>query len=228
VKVVGFSAGAIGHEGNTDRMVKAILEQSEQDTEFFKLTELDYSACKGCVQLCAKPQLCMIEDDLFSILPKVKEADAVVLGSPARHSSVSATMLSFIDRFWAYRHVSIAIRGKPFVLVLSHLFPWTADGAAADFRKALKTYRVNVIDVVTYCSNSPPCFTCGRHHECRIGGLYRLRGEDGMSLDITPDLFGKWEDHPETVTKIAAAANKLKNLQGGSTVVKGQPHCAKA
>ena len=213
--IMGFSAGAIGHEGNTDRMVKAILEQSGQDAEFFKLTELNYAACKGCVELCAKPQLCMIEDDLFSILPKVKEADAVVLGSPVRHRTVSPTMLSFIDRFWGYRHVSIAIQNKPFILVLSHLFPWSADDAVADFHKALKSYRVNVIDVVTYCSNSPPCYRCGRHSECRIGGLYRLRREEGMSLEITPDLLCKWEDHPETEAKIAAAADKLKNLQGG-------------
>ena len=217
MKVMGFSAGAIGHEGNVDRMVKAILEQSGHETEFVKLSELNYTACKGCVELCAKPQVCMLEDDLSPILRRVKEADAVVLGSPVRFGTVSRTTLSFIDRFWGYRHVSIAIQGKPFILALCHLFPWSIDGAVEDFHKALRTFRVDILDVVTYCSASPPCYACGRHHECRIGGLYRLRGEAGMSLDITPYLFCRWEDHPETVSKIASAADKLKNLKRGKS-----------
>ena len=56
MKVIGFSAGSVGREGNIDRMVKAILEKTGHEVEFIKLTDLDYSGCKGCVQLCAKPQ----------------------------------------------------------------------------------------------------------------------------------------------------------------------------
>ncbi len=54
VKVIGFSAGAGGREGNVDRMVKAVLDGSGHDVEFVKLSELNYSACKGCVQLCVR------------------------------------------------------------------------------------------------------------------------------------------------------------------------------
>ncbi len=212
MKVMGFSAGAIGHEGNIDRMVKAILDKSGHDTEFVKLAGLDYSACKGCVQLCAKPQVCMLKDDLFACYRKIKEADAIVLGSPVRFGTVSRLMLSFIDRFWGYRHVNIAIQDKPFILVLCHLFPWSIDGAMEDFRKALKSFRVDILDMITYLSNSPPCYTCGRHHECRIGGLYRLQGEAGMSLNITPELFCRWEDDPETVSKIEEAVITLQAL----------------
>ena len=82
MNVIGFSSGGAGREGNADRMVKAILEKSGHDTEFVKLTELNYSACKGCVQLCAAPQVCRLEDDLLPYYQKLKEADAVVLGSP--------------------------------------------------------------------------------------------------------------------------------------------------
>ena len=208
--ILGFSAGAVGHESNVDRMVKAILARSGQPSEFVKLTDLNYTACKGCVKLCAGPQVCRLEDDLFPYYPRVKEADAIVLGSPVRHRGVSPTMLSFIDRFWGYRHVSIAIQNKPIILVLCHLYE--VEDAVAEFHKALRTYRVNVIDVITYRTDSPPCYTCGRHQECRIGGLYRMRGEEGMSLKVTPELFCRWEDHPETVVKVEAAAEKLKHL----------------
>ena len=51
MKVIGFSAGSVGREGNVDRMVKAILDKSGHDAEFVKLTDLNFSGCKGCVQL---------------------------------------------------------------------------------------------------------------------------------------------------------------------------------
>jgi len=56
MKVIGFSAGSVGREGNVDRMVKAILDKSGHEAEFVKLTDLNFSGCKGCVQLCAGPR----------------------------------------------------------------------------------------------------------------------------------------------------------------------------
>ena len=38
MKVIGFSAGGVGREGNIDRMVKAILDKSGYEVEFVKLT----------------------------------------------------------------------------------------------------------------------------------------------------------------------------------------------
>ena len=65
MKIIGFSSGVVGRESNVDRMVKAIMEKCGYDFEFVKLNDLNYSACKSCVWLCAEPQLCMLEDDLF-------------------------------------------------------------------------------------------------------------------------------------------------------------------
>ena len=39
---------------------------------------MNYSGCKGCVHLCAKPQVCLLEDDLLPYYQKIKKADAVV------------------------------------------------------------------------------------------------------------------------------------------------------
>lgn len=105
MNVIGFSSGGVGRESNADRMVRAILEKSGHDTEFVKLTELNYSGCKGCVQLCAGPQVCRLEDDLLPYYQKLKEADAVVLGSPIYFGTINATMLAFVERFFGYRHV---------------------------------------------------------------------------------------------------------------------------
>jgi multimeric flavodoxin WrbA len=118
MKVIGFSAGSVGREGNVDRMVKALLEQSGHEAEFVKLTDLSYSGCKGCVQLCAKPQVCRLDDDAEPYYQKVKDADAVVIGTPVYFGAVASMALSFMERFFGYRHVDIPIADKPFVLVV--------------------------------------------------------------------------------------------------------------
>ena len=209
MKVIGFSSGGVGREVNADRMVKAIMDKSGHEAEFVKLTDLNYSGCKGCVQLCARPQVCRLEDDLLPYYQKIKEVDAVVLGGSVYFGNINATALSFIERFFGYRHVSVAISGKPFVLVLSG---GQLGDAADHFQRRMKSFGVKILDVVQYRSGVPPCFSCGRHQECTIGGLYLARGKAAHSMTIKPDFFHRWEDHPETVVAVEAAAAKLGSL----------------
>ena len=210
MKIIGFSAGVVGRDSNVDRIVKAIMDETNGDAEFVKLTDVDYSACKGCVWLCAGPEVCRLEDDLLPYYQKAKEADAVVLGSPIHFGTVSATMSAFISRLWGFRHVHFAIKDKPFVLVLSGIREEQHHASDA-FRRALRPFLVNVVDVVQYSSGIPPCYRCGRHQECRIGGAYHIWGAEARNLAIAPELFRGWEDCPATVAEIGEAAEKLRN-----------------
>ena len=210
MKIIGFSSGAVGRESNVDRMVKAVMEKSGCDSEFVKLNDLTYSACKSCVWRCAEPQLCMLEDDLLPYFQKIKEADAVVLGSPIHMASNNAAMQSFISRLWCFRHVTIPIKNKPVVLTLSGMGNDEFDTSVNDFHRAIMPYQVNIVDTVQYYSRIPPCYSCGRHQECRIGGAYMMWGDKTPALEITPALFRRWEEDPETVEKIEAAAGALK------------------
>lgn len=210
MKVIGFSAGSVGREGNVDRMVKAILDKSGHEVEFVKLTDLNFSGCRGCVQLCAKPQVCNLEDDARPYYEKIKEADAVVIGTPVYFGSMTATASAFMERFFGYRHVDIPIEGKPFVTVVGGAM--MLDAAVEQIHKLLGAFKVNVIDTVTFASGVPCCFKCGRHKECEIGGLYMMRGDAAKELTITKDMFNRWEDNSETVAAIDAAAEKLKNI----------------
>jgi multimeric flavodoxin WrbA len=218
MKIIGFSAGVVGHDSNIDRMVKAIMEKSGYDSEFVKLTDLNYSACKGCVWLCAKPEVCKLEDDLVTYYQKVKEADAIVLGSPVHFRTISATMLAFISRLWGFRHVNFAIKNKPFVLAICGVGS-RRDTAEEDFRKALSPFNVRILDVVKYSSRIPPCYRCGRHQECSIGGAYRIWSDKAHTLTITPELFRRWEDDAEAVAKVATAAEKLRKVVATPTQV---------
>jgi NAD(P)H-dependent FMN reductase len=208
MKIIGFSAGSIGMDSNVDRMVKAIMKETSHETEFIKLTDLNFSACKGCVQLCATPEACQLEDELLPYIQKVKEADAVVLGSPVHFNTISATMVAFISRLWGFRHVNYSLKEKPFVLAVSS--GHEPHSAPDDFKKALKAFRVKILDCVQFCSKIPPCFKCGRHTECRIGGAYHWLGPKARELKIVPELFQKWENCPETSAHIREAGRKLK------------------
>ncbi len=210
MKVIGFSAGSVGREGNIDRMVKAMLEKSGHEVEFVKLSDLTYSGCKGCVQLCAKPQVCKLEDDAQPYYEKIKQADAVVIGTPIYFDTITATVWAFIERFFGYRHVDIPIAGKPFVLVVGGAL--MLDSAVNQLHKMLGAFEVNVIDTVRFLSKVPPCFKCGRHRECEIGGMYMMLGEAAKEVKVTQDMFTRWEDRCEVAAAIDAAADKLKNI----------------
>ena len=210
MKVIGFSAGSVGREGNVDRMVKAVLDKSGHDVEFVKLTDLNFSGCKGCVQLCARPQVCRLEDDMLPYYEKVKEADAVVIGTPVYMDTITSTVWAFIERFFGYRHVDIPIAGKPFVTVVGGAM--ATDSAVEQLHRVLGVYEVNIIDTIKFRSSVPPCFRCGRHKDCEIGGLYMMLGDAAKELTITKEMFTKWEDDSATAAAIDAAAEKLKKI----------------
>lgn len=210
MKVIGFSAGSVGREGNIDRMVKAILEKSGHEVEFVKLADLNYSGCKGCVQLCAKPQVCRLEDDVQPYYEKIRQADAVVIGTPVYFDTITATVWAFIERFFGYRHVDIPIAGKPFVLVVGGAL--TLDSAVDQLHKVLSPFHVNVLETVRYLSKVPPCFKCGRHRECEIGGMYMMLGDAAKDVTVTKEMFTQWEDNCEVAAAVDAAAAKLKNI----------------
>jgi NAD(P)H-dependent FMN reductase len=210
MKVIGFSAGSVGREGNTDRIVKAILEKSGHDVEFVKLTDLNFSGCKGCVQLCARPQVCKLEDDAQPFYEKIMEADAVVIGTPVYIDNITATVRAFIERFYGYRHVEIQIAGKPVVTVVSGAM--MLDSAVEQFHKMLGVFDVDMIDTVIFTSKVPPCFKCGRHKECKIGGAYMMLGDAAKELTITKEMFTRWEDDSTVAAAVDAAAEKLKSI----------------
>ena len=180
MKVIGFSAGSAGRDGNVDRMVKRILDKSGHEVEFVKLTDLNFSGCKGCVQLCSRAQVCRLQDDAQPYYQKVKEADAVVIGTPVYFNTISATVWTFIERFFGYRHVDIPIAGKPFVTVVGGAL--ALDPAVEQLHGILAAFDVNIIDTITFQSKVPPCFKCGRHKECEIGGLYMMLGDAAKEL----------------------------------------------
>lgn len=208
MNVIGFSSGTVGRLGNVDRMVLAVLEKSGHKHEFAKLTDLVFSGCKGCSWLCARPQVCQLEDDLNPYYQKIKEADAFVVGCVVHGGNLDAIGLSFLERFYGYRHVVNTLQNKPAIGVVCG---YRRTEMAAELLRG-KLRNQNLLALVEYQSSSPPCLRCGRHRECSIGGLYRMCGETVRTMSITEESFHRWERNPNAVMAIDEAAAKLRSI----------------
>ena len=99
MKVLGIS-GSPRRSGNTEILVKHALEAVEKaglETEMISLSGKEILGCNACM-ICGKREGCPIEDDLFSIYLKMKEADGIILGSPVYFGSAPAVMKALMER----------------------------------------------------------------------------------------------------------------------------------
>lgn len=211
--LVGISGSPIVN-GNTDRMVKAVLGKSGKDYVFVNLSTLRYDPCRACVHRCAKTNMCPLDDDLKRYLVPILNSEALVLGTSVNASNVSAWMFSFLSRLWCFRHVERPLRDKPVLLIASGLFKRSKYRVLANFIEA-RLPSENILGYIYYTTEIPPCFTCGRGNVCKIGALWELLDRDEERLKnwkLTEDMFKRWEDNPETVADVDQYARILANL----------------
>ena len=109
-------------ESNTVSLANLLIEKISNvhvDTtaEIIVLGEQNISFCKACMT-CNNSGQCCIDDDLHIIITKIREADAVILGSPVHVGHVSGMYKNFLDRIFVYMH-TFGFLGKPFVTIVS-------------------------------------------------------------------------------------------------------------
>lgn len=99
MKVIGV-VGSPRKNGNTEMLtahtLKAIAEEG-LDTELIPLAGRDIGPCNACM-VCAKEERCPLEDDLFPIYLKMKEADGIILASPVYYGSATALIKGLMER----------------------------------------------------------------------------------------------------------------------------------
>jgi len=88
-------------EGNTAKVLKEMTkDHADVDLDYFDLNSLNIKDCQGCLH-CKKTEVCAIKDDMQMLYKKIKECDALVLGSPIYFGAETATLKAFIDRLYA-------------------------------------------------------------------------------------------------------------------------------
>ena len=114
MKTIGI-IGSPRKNGNTELLtahtLKAIAEEG-QDTELIRLAGLEIKPCNACM-LCQEGEQCPLEDDLFPIYLKMKQADGIILASPVYFGSATAIIKALIERTgYISRHNGDPFRGK--------------------------------------------------------------------------------------------------------------------
>ena len=96
--------------------VKEILESNNIHVEIINLFDYDIKACIGC-EHCLVKGGCVLKDDTFHIMEKIKSSDGIILTSPVYMENVSGKLKTFVDRTCSWFHRP-EIYGKP-VLIIS-------------------------------------------------------------------------------------------------------------
>lgn len=106
MKILGIN-GSPRKDGNTACAVKHYLEQfgDSIETEYLHLEDYAITPCKSCFGCRKKKnERCVYKDDTQAVYQKIKEADALVLGSPVYLGSISPQLanllvkIKFLDR----------------------------------------------------------------------------------------------------------------------------------
>lgn len=102
MKVVAFN-GSARKEGNTDILIKAVLNEISAagiDTEIYNLRGREIRGCTACNKCFEKQNhQCAIKKDVANeCIEKMREADGIILGSPTYFTDVSTEMKALIDR----------------------------------------------------------------------------------------------------------------------------------
>ena len=99
MKAIGI-VGSPRKGGNTEILTKHTLKAIAEeglDTELIRLAGLDIRPCNACM-VCKDEERCPIDDDLWPVYIKMKEADAIILASPVYFSSVTALLKGLMER----------------------------------------------------------------------------------------------------------------------------------
>lgn len=196
--------------GNLHRMLEKIAFETGLDYEMIHLSRLKINPCMGCVK-CAGSNLCIQPDDMTPLYEKIRAASALVIGSPVYFGHPNAFTHTFLERLFALRHVRMLTKGMPAAVV--SIGGHEAEKVKDDISYRLTHYfHCNVAGSVFFNSATPPCFSCGYGTTCRYGAPARWMDSDKFEnlKEITPDMFQKFEDHPEILAECETLARRLK------------------
>ena len=108
MKVLGIAASP-RRGGNTDLLLEQALAGARSagaETETIEISSLDISPCRHC-DGCLKEGKCVIDDDMQSVYPKLREADRIIIASPMFFMGLTAQAKALIDRcqaLWAIKY----------------------------------------------------------------------------------------------------------------------------
>ncbi len=89
-------------DGNTATLLQMIergAKEHHAKTKTYVLFKMRYMACQGCFA-CRMQEECIVNDELTKSFKEVKEADAIVIGSPVYFMQVNGLVKNLYDRLF--------------------------------------------------------------------------------------------------------------------------------
>jgi len=88
-------------KGNSETLIlklQKLLKERGIDNEIILLREKKINRCQGCVEYCNKNLECRIDDDMPTIMKKMKQADGFIFITPNYFQMPPGLFKDFIDR----------------------------------------------------------------------------------------------------------------------------------
>ncbi|KXS42945.1 MAG: iron-sulfur flavoprotein [Methanohalophilus sp. T328-1] len=188
MKILGISGSprAESRSGSI-KVVKKIVENTGCEYELISLHGKNIGGCIACMA-CVEDNVCKVHDDMETLRDKIVEADAYVLGGVNYFDTLNAAMLSFMERWYQFRHREADILWGKLAVTMS-LGGHNPAPATDVLNKICFANVIKVVDNVQGIG-AAGCHYCGYGETCKVGIPYLLQGPDvaPITLETTPDV----------------------------------------
>lgn len=173
--ILGIS-GSGRVNGITSKVIKKILENCNEETEFISLSGKKIGGCLGCTA-CAKDNLCIIQDDFNEIADKMLKADKIIFGAPNYFGSLNAISHSFWERTYSFRHNEfLGLAGKLGVIISIGYTEVGTTSVNEELKKFMSKYNFMSIIKEMFIEGYSQCYTCGFGLTCSLGNVIKDHG----------------------------------------------------
>jgi multimeric flavodoxin WrbA len=169
IEVLGIS-GSPTKNSNTDRLIKAVLNETGAESEFVKLSDINVRPCRACYK-CVPDNVCKVNDDFPALAEKIKTAKALVIGGYIPYGQIDAYTKALLERFWSFRHQKNLLKGKLVATVITGLDPEALATVNQSLAKEMKGYEnMDLLGQVTIQGNIV-CAFCGKGDDCKMSAF---------------------------------------------------------
>lgn len=137
--------GSVRKNGNTELLAQSFVEGAKEKNEVSVVSVADYKVnpCTGCNCCFSRENhQCVQQDDMGIIYEKLKDADLVVVASPAYFYGISAQLKAIVDRLHNPIRDEFHIKKLALLLVGAATLPELFDAIRVQYQMVLKFFNM--------------------------------------------------------------------------------------
>jgi multimeric flavodoxin WrbA len=211
IDVLGISGSPIKNS-NTDRVIQAMLETTQLESEFIKLSWIKVRpclACKGCVS----DNNCVQKDDFPELAEKIKKARALIIGAYTPYGQIDGFTKALLERLWSMRHQKNLLEDKLLATVVTSLRIERSENVNEYLAKVLaEKENMDLLGQVSIVGNLP-CLHCDLGDTCKMSGVQDRYGPDAKTCDYPYSRVEDQEDVWENALRIGKLIGERSRME---------------